>query len=45
MKTNERTLEKWLLMAYTRCSVKRANAATEPLMSAMTMISGLAGRL
>ena len=31
-------------MAYTRCSVNRANAATDPEMSAMTKISGLAGR-
>ena len=44
MNTNERTLENWSWMAYTSCSVKRAKAATEPEMSAMTMISGLAGR-
>ena len=30
-------------MAYTRCSVNRANAATEPEMSAITKISGLCG--
>jgi hypothetical protein len=32
------------LMAYTRCRVKRAKAATDPEMSATTMISGLDGR-
>src|SRR5674476_556015 len=42
-KTKLRTLENWELMACTRCSVKRANDATDPEMSAMTMISGLAG--
>ena len=31
-------------MAYTKCSVNRANAATEPEMSAMTKISGFDGR-
>ena len=31
-------------MAYTRCSVKRAKAATDPEMSAITKISGLDGR-
>ena len=43
MKTNERTFENCEFSAYTRCSVKRANAATEPEMSATTMISGLDG--
>ena len=31
-------------MAYTRCRVNRAKAATEPEMSATTKISGLDGR-
>ena len=31
-------------MAYTRCRVKRAKLATDPEMSAITKISGLAGR-
>ena len=44
MNTNERTLENWLEMAYTRCSVNRAKAATEPDTSATTMMSGLWGR-
>ena len=44
MNTNARTFENWFEIAYTRCSVKRANAATEPEMSAMTKISGLVGR-
>ena len=44
MKTKLRTLENWPEMAYTNCSVKRAKAATDPEISAMTMISGLAGR-
>ena len=44
MNTHARTFENWPEMAYTRCSVKRANAATDPEMSASTMISGLAGR-
>ena len=44
MKTHARTLENWFEMAYTRCRVNRAKAATDPLMSASTMISGFAGR-
>ena len=44
MNTKLRTFENCELMACTRCSVNRANDATEPEMSAMTMISGLAGR-
>ncbi len=44
MNTNERTLENWPWMAYTSISVNRANAATEPEMSATTISSGLAGR-
>ena len=44
MNTNERTLENWPLMAYTSWRVKRANAATDPEMSATTKISGFAGR-
>src|SRR6202522_1535647 len=42
-KTKLRTLENWELIACTRCSVKRAKDATDPEMSAMTKISGLAG--
>ncbi len=44
MNTQLRTFENWPEIAYTRCSVKRAKAATDPLISASTMISGLAGR-
>ena len=44
MNTNARTLENWPLIAYTSISVNRAKAATEPEMSAMTMISGFDGR-
>ena len=44
MNTKDRTRENWPEMACTRCSVKRANAATEPEMSATTKISGLDGR-
>ena len=44
MKTKLRTLENCELMAWTRCRVKRAKLATEPEMSAITKISGLAGR-
>ena len=44
MKTNDRTLLNCELMAYTICRVKRAKAATDPEMSATTMISGLEGR-
>ena len=44
MNTNARTFENWWLMAYTSMSVKRANAATDPEMSATTKISGLWGR-
>ena len=44
MNTNERTFENWFWIAYTSISVKRANAATEPEMSATTISSGLAGR-
>ena len=44
MNTNDRTLENWPEMAYTRWSVKRAKAATEPEMSAITKISGFDGR-
>ena len=44
MNTKLRTLENWELMACTRCRVNRANEATDPEMSAMTMISGLDGR-
>ena len=43
MNTKLRTLENWFEIAYTRCSVNRANAATEPEMSAITKISGFAG--
>src|ERR1700751_3847132 len=43
-KTNERTFENCDEIAYTRCRVKRAKLATEPEMSAITKISGLAGR-
>ena len=41
--TKLRTLENCELIACTRCSVKRAKDATDPEMSAMTKISGLAG--
>ena len=44
MNTKLRTRLNCELMAYTSCSVKRAKAATDPEMSATTMISGLAGR-
>ena len=44
MKTNERTLENWPEIAYTNINVNRANAATEPEISAITINSGLAGR-
>ena len=44
MNTNERTLENDPCRAYTSISVKRANAATEPEMSATTISSGFAGR-
>jgi hypothetical protein len=44
MKTNARTLENCDEIAYTKCNVNRANAATDPEMSATTMISGLDGR-
>src|ERR1019366_7273408 len=43
MNTKLRTLENCELIACTRCSVNRAKEATEPEMSAMTKISGLAG--
>ena len=43
MKTNDRTRLNCELMAYTICRVKRAKAATDPEMSATTMISGLDG--
>ena len=43
MNTHDRTFENSLCIAYTNCSVKRANDATEPEMSAMTMISGFEG--
>src|SRR5215208_5069245 len=43
MNTHERTLENWLAIAYTNCSVKRAKLATEPEMSATTMTSGFEG--
>ena len=44
MKTNALTFENWFEIAYTSIKVNRANAATEPEMSAMTINSGLAGR-
>ena len=44
MNTKDLTFENCPLSAYTRCRVKRAKAATDPEMSATTMISGLAGR-
>ena len=44
MNTNARTFENWFEMAYTRCSVNRAKAATDPEMSATTKISGFDGR-
>ena len=43
MNTHDRTLENWLDIAYTNISVKRAKLATEPEMSAITMISGFDG--
>ncbi len=43
MNTHDRTFENWLSIAYTNCSVKRAKLATEPEMSATTMISGFDG--
>ena len=43
MNTHDRTFENWLAIAYTNCSVKRAKLATEPEMSATTMISGFDG--
>ena len=44
MNTKLRTLENCELMACTRWRVNRAKEATDPEMSAMTMISGLDGR-
>src|SRR5436853_81277 len=44
MNTHDRTFENWLAIAYTNCSVKRAKLATDPEMSATTMISGRDGR-
>ena len=44
MNTHDRTFENSLCIAYTNCSVKRANDATDPEMSATTMISGFDGR-
>ena len=43
MNTHDRTFENWLAIAYTNCSVKRAKLATDPEMSATTMISGFDG--
>ena len=43
MNTNDRTFENWLAIAYTNCRVKRAKLATDPEMSATTMISGFDG--
>src|SRR5207244_69832 len=43
MNTKLRTRENWLARACTSCRVKRAKLATEPEMSATTMISGLDG--
>ena len=44
MNTHDRTFENWLAIAYTNCNVKRAKLATDPEMSATTMISGRDGR-
>ena len=44
MNTNDRTFENDPWMAYTSIRVNRANAATDPEMSATTISSGLAGR-
>jgi hypothetical protein len=44
MKTKLRTFENWDEMAWTRWRVNRAKLATDPEMSAMTMISGFDGR-
>ncbi|MEZ5237530.1 MAG: hypothetical protein R2716_00700 [Microthrixaceae bacterium] len=44
MNTKLRTFENCPAMACTRCRVKRANAATDPEMSAITKISGFEGR-
>src|SRR3954470_17926667 len=43
MNTHERTFENWLAIAYTNCRVNRAKLATDPEMSATTMISGFDG--
>src|SRR5437763_332294 len=43
MNTKLRTRENWLARAWTSWRVKRAKLATDPEMSAMTMISGLDG--
>ena len=44
MNTNDRTFENCPCRAYTNISVKRANAATLPEISAITMSSGFEGR-
>src|SRR5258708_3521167 len=43
MNTHDLTLENWLAIAWTNWSVNRAKLATEPEMSATTMISGFEG--
>ena len=43
MNTKLRTRENWLARAWTSWRVKRAKLATEPEMSAITMISGFVG--
>ena len=43
MNTHDRTRENWLAMACTNCRVNRAKLATDPEMSATTMISGFDG--
>ena len=44
MNTNDLTFENWFEIAYTNMRVKRANAATDPEISATTINSGFAGR-